>query len=479
MLKRSFNILVSLIALLVTLPITVLIAFLIRLDSSGPVFFVQDRVGFRGRIFKLYKFRTMLEGADRMGPCITAKGDPRITQIGHILRWLKLDELPQFINVLRGDMNWVGPRPEVPEIVERYTEDERRVLDVKPGIFGPSQMSHRDEAEMLADIKDVETFYRETILPAKLKRDLAYVRNQAKFKDAKFFFAGVFSSLLSGIKLSYVFESRRRIFFLSFDLCVSLFAYWAAFMLRFDGRVGEPESGLLLAMLPMVACLRAPCFIYFGLYQTLWKYLGIQELISIVRAVTVGSILLAFVSFFMGFHFHPRSVFVMDWLMLVIALSGLRVFFKTVVDRLTKAERTGRKNVLIIGAEDIGELLVREFLKQPELGYRPVGLIDNDPKKLGVRIHGIQVLGTVNQLHRIARAKRAEEVIIALSKASAGEIEQIVKNCRESRLRCLIVPEMSFLLPAQILPLKLGSIHDDMTDTGENLESVSERKQGS
>src|SRR3990167_9500032 len=112
--KRFFDILIALTALMVSSPITILAAILIRMDSSGPIFFKQKRAGKGGKLFFIYKFRTMVESAEALGPAITAKNDPRITQIGRLLRWLKIDEIPQFINVLKGDMSIIGPRPEVP-----------------------------------------------------------------------------------------------------------------------------------------------------------------------------------------------------------------------------------------------------------------------------------------------------------------------------------------------------------------------------
>src|SRR5262245_33460433 len=117
-LKRPLDFFFSLIAFIISLPAFAVIAVLIRIDSPGPVFFKQKRSGFKGRVFWIYKFRTMVEGAEKLGPLITAHEDPRITQIGRILRWFKLDELPQLLNVLKGDMSLVGPRPEVPSIVE-------------------------------------------------------------------------------------------------------------------------------------------------------------------------------------------------------------------------------------------------------------------------------------------------------------------------------------------------------------------------
>jgi len=132
----------------------VIIAVLIKLDSPGPVIYSQWRVGKNGRLFKLYKFRTMVKDADRIGGTVTTDDDPRITRIGKILRKFKLDELPQLWNVLKGDMSFVGPRPDVPGYADKLEGDERIVLSVRPGITGPATLKYRNEEEILASVED-------------------------------------------------------------------------------------------------------------------------------------------------------------------------------------------------------------------------------------------------------------------------------------------------------------------------------------
>ncbi len=207
-------------ALVAISPLLLLIAVLIRMDSPGPVIFRQKRTGLGGREFMLYKFRTMIEDAPSIGPVITAKNDPRVTQIGRVLRWTKLDELPQFVNVLKGDMSMVGPRPEVPKMTALYNEEQKQVLSVKPGIMGSSQVSNRDEEAMLIEGDGVENFYIQKILPAKLDNDLHYIRNKDPFKDLKILLGGTVTVLFTSLKLSYIFESKRRVLFLFFDLAI-------------------------------------------------------------------------------------------------------------------------------------------------------------------------------------------------------------------------------------------------------------------
>ena len=182
--KRALDVVVGSVLLVLGLPIWVAVATGIRLTSPGPVLYAGLRAGKDGKPFRMYKFRSMRVGADRSGPAITARDDPRVTWIGRRLRSTKLDELPQLLNVLRGDMSLVGPRPEALEYVRLYDERQRRVLVVRPGITGPTQLRFRDE-ERLLRLENVEHQYSTDILPVKLESDLEYVRERTLLGDVR------------------------------------------------------------------------------------------------------------------------------------------------------------------------------------------------------------------------------------------------------------------------------------------------------
>lgn len=174
MAKRLLDIVASIGALLVLSPVMVMITLAVRLDSPGPVFYRATRVGRYGKHFKLLKFRSMVADADRNGPKVTTAGDNRVTRVGRFLRRTKLDELPQFLNVLKGDMSLVGPRPEDPRYVALYTPEQRVVLNVQPGITSPASVQYRHEEAVLAG-EDWERLYIDEVMPEKLAIDLAYV----------------------------------------------------------------------------------------------------------------------------------------------------------------------------------------------------------------------------------------------------------------------------------------------------------------
>ena len=174
-LKRAFDLLVSSLGLVAIIPVFFAAALAIKLDSAGPVFFLQQRVGRNFKPFWIFKFRTMTADAAARGGQLTAGADPRITRVGRWLRQTKIDELPQLINVLRGDMSLVGPRPEVPRYVEMYREEYREVLSVRPGLTDPASVKYRDEARILAASSDSEQEYIRRILPDKIALARDYV----------------------------------------------------------------------------------------------------------------------------------------------------------------------------------------------------------------------------------------------------------------------------------------------------------------
>lgn len=173
--KRTFDILMSFIGLLILLPFFILISVWIMLDSRGGIFYRQTRVGKNGVDFRLWKFRSMRPDSDKKGLLTVGGRDPRITRSGYFLRKTKMDELPQLINVLVGDMSFVGPRPEVRKYVDLYTAEQKKVLNVRPGITDLASLHYFEESELLAKSSDPEKTYIEEIMPAKLKLNLQYI----------------------------------------------------------------------------------------------------------------------------------------------------------------------------------------------------------------------------------------------------------------------------------------------------------------
>jgi lipopolysaccharide/colanic/teichoic acid biosynthesis glycosyltransferase len=181
--KRIFDLICSTLGLIVLSPILIVITIKIKTDSDGPVFFKQIRVGEKNKEFEILKFRTMVVDAEKLGRQITVGNDSRITKIGAFLRKYKLDELPQLINVFKGDMSLVGPRPEVPRYVKLYNEEQKKVLEVKPGITDLASIRYRDENDLLGEAENPDEFYINIIMPDKLALNLEYINRNNVFFD--------------------------------------------------------------------------------------------------------------------------------------------------------------------------------------------------------------------------------------------------------------------------------------------------------
>ncbi|MCD6317498.1 sugar transferase [Candidatus Aerophobetes bacterium] len=203
--KRIFDILVSFISLVLLSPILIIVAIIIKLGSKGPVLYKQLRVGLNGRLFYIYKFRTMQVNADKKGLLITGADDPRLTRVGSFLRKIKIDEMPQLFNVLKGEMSIVGPRPEVLEYVKLYTNEQKRVLTVKPGMTDPATVYFRNEEKLLAKANDRESFYIKEIMPVKLRLYLQYIDNMSLTYDIKLIFLEFFAIILPEVVFSRIF----------------------------------------------------------------------------------------------------------------------------------------------------------------------------------------------------------------------------------------------------------------------------------
>jgi len=178
--KRVFDIVLSLCGLLLLSPLFIIVAVLIKVTSKGDIFYIQKRVGQGFKEFDLYKFRSM---KNEKGLQITSKDDPRITKVGRFIRKTKIDELPQLLNVLKGDMSLVGPRPEVKKYVDLFQEDYKKILSIKPGITDLAAIEYRNEEEVLSSYRDKEKAYIKTILPTKIELYYQYIKNISFFND--------------------------------------------------------------------------------------------------------------------------------------------------------------------------------------------------------------------------------------------------------------------------------------------------------
>ncbi len=442
MLKRAVDLALGVLGLFVLFPLFLLVAIAIKLDTRGPVFFRQKRVGVGGEPFRIFKFRTMVNGAYQMGSRLTVKRDPRITRVGQILRWFKIDELPQLINVLVGDMSMIGPRPEDPHFVSCYTEEQRRVLSVRPGIVGPSQIEGRDEVDSYPEgIVDAEKYYLEHILPEKLSRDLEYVENASFFGDCRLLFHGIWATVVGAVKTKWIWRRRRRLALVGADMLVSALSFGLAYLMRFEWQQPE-DPWFLFQPLAMIAVIRPLTLLYFGLYQGIFAYFGRYDIMALARAVTAGSLAVAGLTFLVGLQSFPRLVLVLDCLLAFLLLGGMRAALRQWVRRHPRGSAK-RENVIIIGAGLGGEQISRAMLEDPIAPYRPVGFIDTSPDRWGSLIHGVKVLGGSTELALAINANQVRTVFVCLSDVDGVYVEQVTDLCRKAGVDCRFVPTLT------------------------------------
>lgn len=195
--KRIFDLMASGLGLVFLSPLFFIVGLWVKLDSPGPVFYRQVRVGRHGRDFRLFKFRSMRVGSDKQGLITVGGHDPRVTRPGYFIRKYKIDELPQLINVFKGDMSLVGPRPEVRKYVDLYTPGQLHVLDVRPGVTDPASIRYRNENELLEQADDPERYYREVVMQDKLRLNLEYVAHHSFLGDLRIILE-TFKSVVAG-----------------------------------------------------------------------------------------------------------------------------------------------------------------------------------------------------------------------------------------------------------------------------------------
>lgn len=185
MLKRGFDFIFALLGLILIFPVLIIIAILIKLDSKGPILFVQERVGQHNKTFNIYKFRTMYVKSQKKGLLTIGDNDARVTKVGYFLRKYKIDEFPQLLNIIKGDMSFVGPRPELRYYVNFYSPEDLIIFKLKPGITGLASLEYRNEVELLKKADDPERYFINTIIPDKLRYNKLYLKKRNFFFDLK------------------------------------------------------------------------------------------------------------------------------------------------------------------------------------------------------------------------------------------------------------------------------------------------------
>ena len=439
MLTRVLDILVALVGLLFLGLMVPWVALLIKMESRGPVFYGCDRVGKGGRLFKMFKFRTMYETEHPLGYSVSPQGDPRVTEMGRWLRRTKLNEFPQFYNLLKGNMTFIGPRPEAPDLAAAYPPEAREIFAVKPGLLGPNQITGRNEEEMYPAGANSRRHYLEHILPPKVAQDLEYLRHKTFPGDLKLIILGIWAMASGAIGRRHLTDNLSQLLMLGIDVACCLASLALASWLRFNGLIPQAELNILFQLLPLAVLCRLPVFYYFGFYQTLIRYFSLADVKNIFDGVLLASGLFLIVSFLSGIDLrsYGRTVCVIDWLLLTCLLLSYRALARAIHTHFYEQDHTdapSRRRVLIWGADDEGIWCHRFLREQNEPTYDVVGFLDPDPKKRHRRIDGLKVLGDQHHLEVLSALYRVQEVFITNGVTRPVKVEYLKKICDQLSL---------------------------------------------
>lgn len=451
MIKRGFDFVAAAVGLLVLSPAFLVIALLIKRDSAGPIFYRGQRVGRNGTRFRIYKFRTMVADADRSGPGITARDDPRVTRFGRRLRRSKLDDLPQLINVVRGEMSLVGPRPEIPEMVDRYSPLFRRVLALRPGITSPTSLAYRNEEKLIGTDP---SRYADIVLPERLALDLRYVLRHSFGRDLRIIAqtVGVVFGMDS-VAFRWLGRSiRRHVPWLLLDAPVIAVAFYAALFLRLldsstRSGVGNYVGAMNRWIVPVIILYLAMTSLW-GVHRRIWRFATAADVRPIFGATaTATAILFGSDLFFTGTRgarILPLSVVLLGGFFTACGMVLIR-YRSRLLRGLSSAGRSVGEGTraIIYGAGDAGQhLALRLLTRQSGEIYDLVGFVDDDPGKRGQRIHGLPVLGGRQDLAHIVERRHVDLIIIAINNVRGEELRQILTTAQQTPAQIRIIPNV-------------------------------------
>lgn len=477
---RLFSFLLSLIILIVLSPFLIFITLMIKRDSAGPVFFHSIRIGKDGKQFKLYKFRTMREEpASYAGPRITAHDDNRITPLGTWLRKTKINELPNFWNVLKGDMNVVGPRPEDPAIVETWPKDIRQeILSVRPGITSPASVVYRQEEKLLSQ-KNVEHDYLINIVPDKLRLDQLYVRNRSVLSDMDVLFWTVIALFPP---LARSTPPENTLFVGPFSQFIHRYFSWfiidiltavaAIGIVGLIWRASGPLDlgiGIALGIAAVAAFLFSLINTLLGLGRISWKQARPFYVFDIALSVMITTMILFVVNLYWpGKNLLPPSMVIVfgiiAFLAFVIVRYRTRLFTGLASRWVNLRGQAGAfgERILIIGAGECGQLANWLIGKSRYSSvFHVVGMVDDNPNKQGMKIDGLSVLGGTKDIPELVSKKDIGVIMYSITRIKQKEQERIIKLCAQTPARLVMIPDLLNILETTLFNRTATEAHDE------------------
>lgn len=438
--KRVLDVGLALVGLVVGAPLMALIALGLKLDSKGPVIFSQQRLGRGGRVFRMHKFRKFPADWGTAGAAVTVSGDARMTRFGRFLERSKFDEIPQLWNILKGEMSFVGPRPETLNFQDLFVGELRRVHDYAPGIFGPNQVAFRNEAELYPPDQDPETYYRDILFPQKARADIAYFSRATVAGDLGWIIAGLWTSVVGVANWGRLIRQRGRAVLM--DLAFIELAWAAAFVLRFGGVPPDHQLTAWLHGAWLIPLVSLPLMILAGTYRSVVRHFAVGDALRLAVSTSVGVAIAALLLIGLFERNIAFSVIPFSLAMAVGAMVSARLYFR---ERWLRQQRNDDETaapakLLVYGAGVRGVALNR-LLAAGFPGVTVVGFLDdNEDDSRGRSVGGYAVLGSERDLDTIHAVHGFSQLWLTFA-PSAIKRARLRRWCEKAGVRLVVLPE--------------------------------------
>lgn len=461
MFKRIFDITIALILFVAVFPVIPIVLLMLWLLGRRPIIKVSPLIGKNGKLFNFYIFNVLFKKIVTTEN-IESNGYSSRKFIEKVICLSKLYLWPTLINIIKGELSFIGPIPESQKVINSLNGEHKKLFSVRPGLLSPGFFCDaRSIGEPLSSKQTDIDYYLSNNLPDKTKLELQYIGDPRLSKDFIVFIKLVFTKIRHIITRNVKTGLRTYNFLIPIDILLIITSVFVAYLLRFEWIIPSDQVVTFLLILPLAVASRIFVFHRFGMYKNILKYVGILDLVKIIQATSVSSILIIAVLFFFGIHGQSRSVFLMDWIICILLIGGSRLIIR-LINESSSLDNKLKKNILIFGAGDVGEMLLRELNRSSRDRYNVVGFIDDDKEKHGLTLHGIPVLGGRGLIPQMVELFRIDEVFIALAIVPANDIKSIINYCKKANVRHKIVPAVSNSLNGDIYLSKLRNV--EITD---------------
>jgi len=442
-LKRALDVTLALLGLIVGAPLMALIALLVRLDSPGRAIFSQPRLGLHGRVFHMHKFRKFPENWGAKGSAVTVVADARMTRLGRILERTKLDELPQLWNILRGEMSFVGPRPETLNFKDLFVGEFARVHDYVPGIFGPNQVAFRNESHLYPPDQDPELFYRQALFPRKAHNDLDYFAQATVFSDVQWILRGLWVSLAGAVDWRRLARRTGRL--LALDLMTIEVAWLGANLLRFEGLPQGRLWDVYVTGTWLIPVVILSIMMLGGVYRRLLRHFSAVDAMHLGGSVIVGWALGYLALMMLETRQGSLGVGFIAMVLTLLLMGGLRVLYREHVKSLGDSLDAGSNAetspmvIILYGAGHRGAALAN-LLNHGFPNARVAGFLDDNDRDLaGRHIAGYPILGSERDLDTVQAVHGMHQLWLTFE-PNRFKYQRLKEWCDKNAVRLIVLP---------------------------------------